>query len=88
MDWEGSTLVHLGDVLAELYPTRESSYRVVEEAGLDRTRIRFNDAAVLNWFNILQYAKHQGQVLDILDFALQEYPRNELLRRARGDSSG
>lgn len=83
MEWDGPTLVNLGDVLAHLYPTKEDSYRVVVDAGLDRRRIRFNDAAILNWFNILQYAKHQEQVNDIVEVALRDYPENEYLRLAR-----
>ncbi|XYH94662.1 trypsin-like peptidase domain-containing protein [Sorangium sp. So ce1128] len=81
--WDGPSLVNLGDVLADLYPTREDSYRVVGGAGLNRGRIRFSDAAVVNWFNILDYAKNQDQVPDIVDFALREHPRHELLRLAR-----
>jgi V8-like Glu-specific endopeptidase len=81
--WDGPTLVNLGDALADVYPTREDSYRVVGGAGLSRGRIRFSDAAVINWFNILDYAKNQGQVLDVIDFALRENPKNEFLRLAK-----
>lgn len=85
--WDGPSIVNLGDVLADLYPTREDAYRVVGAAGLNRGRIRFSDAAVVNWFNILDYAKNQDQVLDIVDFALREYPKNELLRLAKDRGS-
>ncbi|AUX39722.1 hypothetical protein SOCE26_011170 [Sorangium cellulosum] len=83
MTWDGPALVNLADVLADLYPEKDESRIAVKAVGLKAGMIKFSDAAVLNWFNILSYANNQDQVLDIVDFALQAYPKNQALRLAK-----
>lgn len=90
MKWDGPTLVNLGDAFAELYPMKEEAVRVAKGAGLRVGLIRFHDAANVNWFNILDHAAKQDAagsdgVLSVVDFALKEYPSNEILKLARSE---
>lgn len=70
---------NLNDVLADLYPTVEDSRRVVANAGLKTALIRFNNMALVNWFNILEEAAKSKKAQAILDLALADYPDNDML---------
>lgn len=80
-------LSDLGYVLADLYPTEDESRRLVACAGLRGTRIRFNAAADVNWFNILSAAERAhglrpgrpDKVLALLECALRDHPDHEKL---------
>lgn len=87
MSWDGPTLVNLGDALADLYPMKEESVRVVSAVGLRVSQFKLSDAANVNWFNILGRATHLAVngvngVLAIVAFALREFPTNEILKLA------
>lgn len=83
MVWDGSTLVNLSDVLADLYEDQEQSRRVVKGVGLRAAMIKFHPAATVNWFNIVDHANKQGQLEDLVDFALRENPRSQPLALAQ-----
>lgn len=92
MTWDGPTIVNLGDALADLYPMKEESVRVVKGTGLRASQFKFNDAANVNWFNILDRAVHQevsgvNGVLAVVEFALKEFPVNEILKLAKTSHS-
>jgi S1-C subfamily serine protease len=92
MTWDGPTLVNLGDALADLYPMQDESRRVVNGAGLRASQFKFNDAANINWFNILNRAVYQqvsgvDGVVAIVEFALKEFPANEILKLAKRSHS-
>src|SRR5262249_44362157 len=42
-----------------------------------------NDAADVNWRNILTHANKTDQVLDVVGFALEEFPKSQPLRLAK-----
>lgn len=77
-----AALTGLRDLLADLYPTRESSYRVVDEAGLRRGPIAFHNAALDNWQSILVEAHRRGQVGALVDVAAKDYEAQEAPLRA------
>lgn len=68
----------LGDILADLYPTPNESRRIVACARLNAALIEFNDAAAVNWSNILRVAGNK--VSAIVDCALKDHPDHEDLR--------
>lgn len=84
MPWD-SSLTNLRNVLAGLFPTVQDSYRVVDAAGLLRTHIRFDPAAITNWHNILDEANKRGMVPAIIVEARAEYPENQELKLALSD---
>jgi len=69
-----SVLGQLRDLLAELYPTKEGSWLVVDDAGLSRGLISFRDAAKENWHHILDVAERHGRVGALVQVAEEEYP--------------
>lgn len=76
----------LNDVLADLYPTTEDSKRIVQCAGMRSALVRYNNTALVNWFNILEEADRQaGRQRAILDCALADYPHNAILLALRRD---
>jgi len=81
-DWTPQALHALNEILANQYFDKEDSVRVVEAVGLRRIQIAFNNNALINWFNILTYAKNQNKVTAIIEFALSENPNNDALQRA------
>ena len=79
MSWSQWTRT-LNDVLADLYPTVDESKRIVKCAEMRPSLIAFKDAAVINWFNILDAADRQGKKEQaILHCALADYPDHEIL---------
>ncbi len=66
----------LVDVLVDLYPTEEGSRRVVAEAGLHHGPIPFQDAAIDNWFAILEEADRHDAVAAVVAVAQEEYPES------------
>lgn len=70
---------NLNDVLADLYPTIEDSRRIVVCAGLRPAMVKFNNAALVNWFNILEEAAKSKKEQAVLDCALADYPDHEIL---------
>lgn len=74
MDWNNN-LINLRDILADLYLFKEESVRVVREAGLKPSLIKFQNSAVDNWHYILDFARHDpASVNRIIDVAIKEFP--------------
>ncbi len=69
-----AALAPLRDLLVDLYPTRDGSYRLVDEAGLRRAHIAFENAAIDNWQNILVEAHRRSRVGAVVAIAQGEYP--------------
>ena len=70
---------NLNDALADLYPTVEDSRRVVGCAGIKPAMVKFNNAALVNWFNILEEAAKSKKEQAVLDCALADYPDHDIL---------
>lgn len=63
----------LKELLIELYTTVEESKRVVEDAQMVWTHVKFSNTAVVNWHEILVEAHRRRKVIDILNIAAQDY---------------
>jgi nucleoside phosphorylase len=73
MIWN-ETLKRLNHLLAELYPSVNESYRIVDEAGLSKTRIAFQSRPIDNWYHILLDAYNQRKVSKIIECVLEDFP--------------
>lgn len=73
-------LTKLNKILANLYPQRDQSIRIVATAGLPQGNIPFKDAALDNWYNILNEANKRDKVNLIVQIASDEYPENDELK--------
>jgi V8-like Glu-specific endopeptidase len=82
MQWNAN-LTNLKDVLADLYPLKEDSIRIIRDAELILADISFNDRARTNWSNILDEANKRGKVANIINAALRQYPDNPYLLSAQ-----
>jgi hypothetical protein len=82
--WDNN-LINLRDILADLYWDKLESRRVVQQAGINPMFIGFKDAAITNWYLILDYARQDpGSVDAIIDVAIGERPaKKELLAQAK-----
>jgi len=78
-------LTDLNEILAELYPTISDSRRVVARAELPVSFVKFHDAAIVNWFNILEVARSRGRIDAIVQIAAREFPAQERLTRMVND---
>src|SRR6266852_5701184 len=82
MAWDAN-LINLKDVLADLYFLKEDSIRVVRDAGIKPSTIRFDNRATTNWSNILDEADKIKKVSDIIIVALKDFPGDQLLLSAQ-----
>ena len=78
MSWD-RRLTNLNEMLADLYPTIEDGRRMAVKAGLRPAFIKFDAAAITNWFHILESAEQRGRVDEIVAAAREEFPGNDLL---------
>jgi len=74
-------LTALNKLLADLYPTEDASRRVVVLAGLPPAFIKFHDAALITWYNVLDEARKRGRVEAIIGVARDDFPGHEDLAR-------
>jgi V8-like Glu-specific endopeptidase len=75
-------LTNLNDVLAGLYPLTADSIRIVDDAGLPRAFIAFQQRAIDNWHAILDEANKRDKVSDLVRVARKDYPDDPFLKRA------
>ncbi|MBK9257149.1 MAG: trypsin-like peptidase domain-containing protein [Saprospiraceae bacterium] len=73
-------LTTLNRILANLYPQKDQSIRIVDTAGLPLGNIPFKDAPIDNWYYILKEASLRNAVNRIANLASEEYPQNEDLK--------
>lgn len=71
----------LRNVLATLYPDPSSARRIVQDAGINLSRLRLKDHAVNNWHEILNEATKQGVTKNLIDTVRQEYGSNRTFQR-------
>jgi Trypsin-like peptidase domain/Effector-associated domain 1 len=77
-----SNLTNLKYVLADLYPFKENSYSIVQDAGLPLWQINWQNQGIDNWSEILREATNQEKVKDIIQAALKRHPKNPFLLSA------
>ncbi len=82
MQWNAN-LTNLKDVLANLYPLKEDSIRIIRDAELNPADISFSDRARTNWSNILDEANKRSKVINIISAARRQYPENPYLISAQ-----
>ena len=66
------TLNKINNILADLYLAKESTYRLVNQGGLEAADINFVDTAVDNWHNILLSAQKRGKLKEFLKYVVDE----------------
>src|SRR6266446_871318 len=81
MPWN-ETLTALNYVLANLYPFRDESIRLVNEAGLRPAFITFDNKAIDNWHSILDEADKTDHILNLIQAVRRDYPDNPVLIQA------
>jgi len=81
MAWN-EKLTALNYVLANLYPFRDESIRLVNDAGLRPAFITFDNKAIDNWHNILDEADKTDHVLNLIQAVRRDYPDNPVLIQA------
>lgn len=80
MAWNGSD-TRLRDLLATLYSDGADAKRLALEAQLDIFQINFNNKLVNVWTEIINLARENGKLSDLIQRARKEYPGNEQLSR-------
>ena len=80
--WD-ENLTKLRNILAQLCPREEDSRVWSQEALLNIALICFSSAADTNWHNILEEARKEGKIVNVIDVALSEYKGSRELVDAR-----
>lgn len=71
----------LRDLLANLYEFREDAQVILDDVGLDASRVTFTNSRA-TWSSILREARKQGLVDAIVKAAFEDYPNQQLLVKA------
>ena len=71
-----ATLIALRALLAALYPDEPSIRRVLHDAGIDPSRIKFNATTLNIWHFVLTEAEKTGKTADLLTVVNREYGAN------------
>ncbi len=79
MSWN-KQLTKLNSILAELYPIKDQSYRIVDMAGIPAAHVAFKDSAMDNWYYILKEADKRGKTEDLVQVVLEQFPDREDLK--------
>ena len=82
--WNRS-LTNLNTVLAGMIPFREESYAIASKAGLRVENITFSEKPSTNWFYIIQQARHQEKITQLIDEIEAQFGDSPVLQRARAD---
>jgi hypothetical protein len=72
----------LHQVLAEIYSSEESARRVAREAGIDVTHVSWSPRMDDTWHSIVEEARQQTLLYDLVEVAQRQYPRRDDLRLA------
>ena len=78
-----SALIALRAILVKLYPREDDARQLAMTACLDPQYIEFSEKAINNWTNILDYARKNEQVEDIIRAARSQFTGNSELNEAR-----
>ncbi|MDF1512805.1 MAG: serine protease [Anaerolineae bacterium] len=81
MIWD-ENLTNLNYVLAGLYPLQDQSITVARRANVPITHIRFQPAAIDNWYAILDEANKRDIVIDVIRAAQRDFPEDPFLELA------
>jgi len=77
----------LREHLSRLFSESRAGRIFVSDVGLDPGRIDFSGSASIVWFNILEEADKSGRLVDLVEAAVQQYPKNRELLELRDELS-
>lgn len=80
-------LNRLKEILAHLYTTLLDHERVIDDVGLNKSRINLNSSPINIWNTILREARKNNKTLSVIELAMKEYPDNEELLAFRKQSN-
>lgn len=83
MEWSKDAFKSLRGALIRLYRYPNDAFTFVDNAGLDSSRITFDNQALNNWHNILKYAESRGKLDKVLEQALKDEPEDEILLKIK-----
>ena len=83
IEWQQSELTNLNRILSNLYPMIGDGMRVAKSIGLSVPQITFDGKAINSWFSIIERARQQTKVDELIAFALDENPGDEALLQAK-----
>ena len=72
-DNPNQTLSELIRILARLYPNKNNAKRVLFTAGISTDNIPFADAALQNWFNIIEEIQRQEKFRELIKVVQGEF---------------
>lgn len=81
--WQGPEFVDLSNLLANLFYLRDDIIPIVRRAGVSPAKVNFNGTSSNIWMSALEEARRMGQIDAVIDSALEEYPNEDALKRAR-----
>lgn len=86
MEWN-VYVTRLQAVFAQLFPHRDDCVALCHEAGVDVSRIDFDEPSYVRWFHICDESLKQETFGGLVSVAVSKYPQNRGLIRAVGDWS-
>lgn len=78
-------LLDLSRVLAGMFTDEASSIRIIDDAGINRSRIHAEQNSGNRWHAIVREAAKAGMIVMLIDTVLNEYPNTTELLAIRHD---
>lgn len=85
MNWT-ARLTQLNDVLGDLVPNHEGISRFIKAAGLKQSMINFNGSSMDIWNSVIDEARKNNKVDNLIDAIIEKYPNNPYLIAAKNET--
>ncbi len=82
MSWT-ARLTQLNDVLGDLVPNQEGISKFIKAAGLKQSMINFNGSSMDIWNSVIDEARKNNKVDNLIDAVIDKYPNNPYLLAAK-----
>lgn len=76
-------ITQLIEELAELFPLRDDIIVVARESGLSPQHIKMDGRGATIWSEVLEEAKKQAKLLELVIVALRHFPNRQILIQAK-----
>lgn len=76
-------LTQLYKLLAQLFLDAADADTIMAQAGIERSRINAATTPASRWHAIVAEANKDGKVVQLIDAALERYPKHEALLRLK-----
>lgn len=79
-NWDNNIRAQFRSIAVDLYPDEPSIRRIIQDSGIDGSRVDFHSKSVNTWHCLLIEAEKQGRIHNLVKIVEKEYPTNDKLK--------